>query len=215
MRLVTDSPYSIDRSKVGLGFVEVLFALVVGKILEPISWHGTAAIPWPARTQLILAAVVTLTSWVGYHNSINRPQFKITFMNWPLAQSVIDILLVADYWLLATSAQTNMKAKPSASPQAILVLAAFVLYLLWDLVGWKIGSSRSYAQLRDADNPWVFRPWRLAVTAGGVVAAAVTTGIALAIDSTAMAVIVMNIVLIGEVLAYRWLKETKPAPAGA
>src|ERR1022692_556369 len=111
MRLVIDDPYKVDRSKVGLGFVEVLFALVVGKILEPISWHVTSVIPWPGRVQLILAAVVTLTSWIGYHNSINRPQFKITFVNWPLAQFVIDFLLVADYWLLATSAQTSINEK--------------------------------------------------------------------------------------------------------
>jgi hypothetical protein len=106
------------------------------------------------ESDLAVATVVTLASWIGYHNSKNRPRFKIRFFNWPLAQFVIDILLVADYWLLATAAGGG-PSPPTARIQAGLVFSAFALYVLWDIVSTLIGcQTDKYQALLDEKDRW-------------------------------------------------------------
>lgn len=99
------------------------------RVLDPF-----ASSPKPAAAgtaQLVLAGALTVTSWVGYHSSWNRPQWFIRFPNLPLLQFLTDVLLVVDYWFLATSFPLSDK---DASPLAavICVSIAFVLYGIWD-----------------------------------------------------------------------------------
>jgi hypothetical protein len=49
--------------------------------------------------------VLTVTNWIGYHNSWNRPRYFIRFANLTLWQFVIDVLLVIAYWLGDVSAE--------------------------------------------------------------------------------------------------------------
>src|SRR5262249_21289557 len=61
-----------DRRGVSLVFVDVLFAAVATKILEQSSRGG---LPFEGKTQLALAAVLTITAWIAYHNSTNRAAY--------------------------------------------------------------------------------------------------------------------------------------------
>lgn len=144
-----------DERSVGIGFVDVLFALVVAKVLDSVSWSDLHHVSGVRVANLSIATVATLASWIGYHNSINRPRFKIRFFNWPLAQFALDILMVFDYWLLATSAGVARQPSARDGVTAGLVLFAFVLYCLWDLVSFFIGRQEKYQDLiEDPDEKW-------------------------------------------------------------
>ena len=164
-------PGQVDLSETGITFVDVLFALVVTEGLEPLRrWESR---PADGRWHLTVAAVLTLTSWIGYHTSKNRPKYEIRFLNWPLAQFVLDVLMVVVYWIAITTYEKSRDSMPSAWPEALLVSVAFGLYVLWDLVGWRIRKSHDYGgpQVRPGD--W----WRRGVT---MVATAVAVGLAIA-----------------------------------
>lgn len=82
----TKRPPELDPRHVGLTFVDVLFALVMQQVIMPF-----AVAPRPPAagvTQLVLAGVLTITSWIGYHSSWNRPRYFIRFPNLPLWQFV-------------------------------------------------------------------------------------------------------------------------------
>jgi hypothetical protein len=135
----------LDRSHVGVTFVDVLFALVVGKILEPFTSH--AHIPAVGLVHLVLAFVLTLTSWIGYHTSANLPAFRIRFPNLPLAQFLLDVSMVVTYWMIAVYAEVPSPAgtpSPSALPEAVGVFVAFGLYVLWDEVSQGLRQAAPY-----------------------------------------------------------------------
>lgn len=134
-----------DPRAVGITFVDVLFALVVAEILEPLRRFDD--LPVAGVVHLGLAGVLVLTSWIGYHNSWNRPSYFIRFPNWPLAQFLIDVALVVVYWLMAVNAEgvaPQATTPPSAAPEAVLVACSFVLYACWDWVGVRIRMSDAY-----------------------------------------------------------------------
>src|SRR6266498_12680 len=68
----------LDTRLVGLVFIDLLFAAVATKILE---LSVNAGLPFEGACQLGLAAVLTITSWVSYHNSKNRSPYRLTFFN--------------------------------------------------------------------------------------------------------------------------------------
>lgn len=145
----------VDERFVGLTFVEVLFALVIARVLEPFA--DVKSVPWVGRAQLLLAAVLTLASWVGYHNSRNRPRYFIRFPNLPLFQFLTDVLLVVVYWFTAVTSEgavPGLHRVPSARPEALLVTGAFALYVLWDWLGLRIRNDDRYERRRkDLDVP--------------------------------------------------------------
>jgi hypothetical protein len=136
---------SVDETRVGVTFIEVLFALVVARALDPLAHYSL--IPGVGLSHLGVAFVLTVTSWIGYHNSLNRPRYFIRFANLPLWQFAIDVLLVVTYWFCAVAAEgtgSDLGQHRSALPEAIAVATAFVLYCLWDWVGFAIRQSDLY-----------------------------------------------------------------------
>lgn len=139
----------VDESTVGLSFIDVLFAIVVGYAIQPIgTWWRLSAAGW---FHLAVAFFLTLLSWIGYHNSQNRPRFKITPANWPLAQFILDIAMVVTYGLVVLTAEGissdgDINRDPVAVPEALLVFVAFFLYVLWDLVVLRIRGDVQYRQ---------------------------------------------------------------------
>lgn len=129
---------AVDKRRVGLSFIEVLFALVVARALDPLAKFDS--IPAIGLSHLALAFVLAVTSWIGYHNSWNRPRFYIRFANLPLWQFVFDVLLVVAYWFCAVSAEgtgTDLGRSASALPESIVVAVSFVLCSLLPLgLGW-------------------------------------------------------------------------------
>ena len=120
----------------GISFVDILFALAVGEVLAP-SCRGRPAMrrapPAPIVWNLAVALVLILTSFIGYHNSQNRPLFTVRFVNVSLCKFVLDISTVIVYFLFASYAVVS-----PAQTQTLLLLVVLVfgLYLLWDTTSW-------------------------------------------------------------------------------
>ena len=160
----------VDEGSVGISFVDVLFALVIGKILDAVSWPHVHPLWTIQHANLALASMLTLTSWVGYHNSANRPKFKIRFFNWPLVQFTLDIAMVFLYWTAASAAGSSSNSDHLTTQMALIVFETFVLYFIWDIVGIFIGRNTDYQTILKADpiwkneDPWSFHPARASAT---------------------------------------------------
>jgi hypothetical protein len=91
--------------------------------------------------------LLTLTSWIGYHNSRNRPRFVIGFFNWPFVQFVLDVAMVVVYAFAVFTAEgltQGATSSPAVFPEALLVFISFVLYVAWDQVGVRLKKSSEY-----------------------------------------------------------------------
>lgn len=135
----------IDDSSVGISFIDVLFALVIGYAITPVAkWWSIPAAGW---IHLTTAVLLTLTSWIGYHNSRNRPRFVIGFFNLPLIQFTLDVAMVVVYAFTVFTAEgltDGATTSPAVFPEALLVLIAFILYVAWDQVGVGMKSTDEY-----------------------------------------------------------------------
>jgi hypothetical protein len=168
----------------------VLFALVVNEVLNPLRNFGK--IPGVGLAHLAVAGSLVTASWLGYHNSRNRPVYFIRFPSLPLFQFLIDISLVVVYWLAAVSAEgtgSSLSKPPSAVPEAFLVAISFALYVAWDLVAVKIRENPAYerrpAQHDDRARRQVTWVWAFLATAVWVAVGCTdprTTGPIISID---------------------------------
>jgi predicted RNase H-like HicB family nuclease len=126
----------LDRASVGVSFVDILFALAVGQILMPIAVWAQAQDPQKSSLPLVnwlhlgVAFTITIASWIGYHESANRAGFQPRFFNVEFVKLLLDIAMVAVYFVLAAFAA---RLPAQIRPETSLVLAAFVLYAFWDL----------------------------------------------------------------------------------
>lgn len=206
-----------DKSLVGITFVDVLFALVIARVLEPFARASDLS---PASiSHLMLAGVLTVSSWIGYHNSWNRPRYLIRFFNLPFWQFLVDVLLVVVYWMNATYAEgiptdvgittaTPPRAN-SALPEAIFVVITFALYATWDWIGKAIRNAKGYKRRRrDLDVPS-----RRVVT---IVCLLISIGIAVWVwylrPSTTKSIVAMDIGLFLLIIGFRVAKEAVTDP---
>ena len=209
----------LDERSVGIGFVDVLFALVMGQILASVNWNvlhsadwaGLFSRPHPHIANLLVATVVTLASWIGYHNSVNRPRFKIRFINWPLLQFVVDIVLVLDYWLLATLAGGSAGVPPSSRLTAFLVFLAFLLYCFWDLISFLIGRQRKYQELiQPPEDRWPgYNLRRNATTWLCALLILIAWQVDAHINESTASIYLLDIAIIGVVVGFRIAKDSK------
>ena len=136
----------VDPGRVGITFVDVLFALVVGLALAPLgNWWKISPAGW---SHLAVAITLTLLSWIGYHNSANRPQWVIGFINLPFFLFALDITMVITYAFAVFTAETVTKGAstlPSILPEAWAVAVSFVLYALWDFANLRLKRHPPYA----------------------------------------------------------------------
>jgi hypothetical protein len=200
-------PTSIDETRVGLSFIEVLFALVVARALDPLADYSS--IPGVGLSHLAVAFVLTVTSWIGYHNSWNRPRYFIRFANLPLWQFVIDVLLVITYWFCAVSAEgtgTDLGRTMSARPEALCVGISFVMYCLWDWVGYAIRQSDLYEKSPPARDV----PRRRYVTVLCALAAVIFSAVVWVVDPASKgAIIAIDFALVALILTFRFAKEAR------
>lgn len=193
-----------DNLRSGLGFVDVLFALVVGAVLQHLQepWKVGGA----TLAHLVLAGAATVSSWIGYRNSASRSEFKIRFVNLPFLQFAIDILLVALYWVLANGVE-GLKGSPRQVPtyklEVAAVFAAFCLYLAWDLVGLLMHGNDKY-QFKNEN-----LPARQKVTVAFTTVVMVLWVVLTVREQShhAPTVIAVDVMLIALVLAYRVVKD--------
>jgi hypothetical protein len=126
-----------DRGDVGVLFVDLLFALVVVELLEPLRRpQEIAAEGW---AQLGLTLALTMLSWIGYHLSVGRIDEPVRIDSPTFVHLVLDVAMVAAYWLCAVSFERvgavyswAKVPNPSAVPEALFIAIAFVLYVAWD-----------------------------------------------------------------------------------
>lgn len=142
------APPEVDPASIGVSFVDILFALAVGQVFTPVAlWASEPAknpLPIVSWFHLGVALTITITSWIGYHASANKARFQPQFVNVELVKLVLDISMVAVYFILAAYA---VRQPVATKPETLLVLVAFVLYFCWDLA--------SAWQKRDRDeNPY-------------------------------------------------------------
>jgi hypothetical protein len=80
---------------------------------------------------LLLVLTITLTSWIGYHSSVNRPQFQIDFFNLELVKFILDIMMVVLYFLMAS---VVVRGTHGLKIMTLLTFLSFVAYDAWDHV---------------------------------------------------------------------------------
>jgi len=121
-------------------FIDLLFAAVVSRILE----EGTdSSVPLgPVGVcHLLVAAVLTILSWVGYHNSrktaAQTGELKVTSLEFVVF--FLDILIVVLYWVVTAAAEiprppesVRPPSSPSALPEAAGVAVSALIYIFWD-----------------------------------------------------------------------------------
>jgi hypothetical protein len=203
-------PPTIDKRNTGVTFVDVLFALVVGKILDT-SVNG--ALPLAAIGHLLVGAVLTIASWVGYHNSVNRVQYFLRFWNLPIVMFLIDILLVYIYWLVPVTTVhyevAGLSPQPEAFRSTALVTSAACLYVAWDFIALRMRKSDKYpARPEEQDIPG--RRYASMLLFG--LTAAVLIVVCWKHPNSDTPVIAVDVVLILLLLGYRTLKEGLTPP---
>jgi hypothetical protein len=213
----------VDPGHVGVTFVDVLFALVVGYMLTPLAaWWK---IPWSGWGDLGVAAVLTLTSWIGYHNSSSNPKWVISFPNLPLLVFILDISMVVAYAFsvfVATSITSGASQQPRMLPEAVVVAVSFLLYCLWDWVNSRIKKAQGYQHawehavtngvLKKSDVFPLDYPERRTVTVACFFTAAGAAAVAYGYDNriarlSQMSVVTFDVVLVALLILFRLAKE--------
>jgi hypothetical protein len=223
----------LDPATIGISFVDILFALAVGQVLDPVKNWGEDPhlnpLTLPVAAQLAVVLVLTLTSWVGYHSSTNRPRFRLGFFNLELVKFSLDVAMVVVYFLAAAFAA---RRNPSLRSEALLITLAFGLYGLWDLAGaiQKSGTDNKYRDAwnkvaQDPTRPDVVEPWtptnkvRIAITFAGLLGSAGLLLATLVISAlnrpTRLVVVIADAGIILGLVAYRYAKDHAPATANS
>jgi hypothetical protein len=194
-----------DRD-VGINFVDILFALVVGEAFFALD--RVPKMPASGVTHLAFAALLTITSWIGYHRSAHRYTSSISFdVRKPLNvvalfKFTLDIILVVLYWIAVETTEWGFSAahqSPSWKWSTVVAAAVAGIYVLWDLLAW-LGDGAG----RD---PWLMS--RRVVSVFFFIATVVVLTVCIAVEPASNdGVEVVNVVLIVLVLAYRVAKDS-------
>jgi hypothetical protein len=221
---------TIDPTTSGISFVDILFALAVGEVLAPlVPWaanHSKHSLPAPIVWNLVVALVLILTSFIGYHNSQNRPLFTVRFVNVSLCKFALDILTVIVYFLFASFAAVS-----PAQTQTLLLLVVLVfgLYLLWDVATWYEKKRTIYRTAwtkaaADPDRPdivegaWTdFNYWRAVPTVAGllIIGGLYAWSLQQRTPLPTHDVITVDVLVIALLVVYRIAKDHIPQPKPA
>jgi hypothetical protein len=199
--VTAQAPPEKDTSAIGLVFIDVLFGAVVAKAFDVgTSTHRLPAAGW---SQLALAVTVTITSWIGYHNSSSRSRYRILFFNLPLIQFTIEVAHLVAYWLLVTSSEQSYHFDSSALPGSFLLAVIFMLYCAWDYTALHMRKSTKYEEMKPEDD----RPSRRRVTQVFTAIFVLITVVVIVTKLTGAPVVVVDMVMILLVVCHRWLQN--------
>ena len=163
----------------------------------------------PMLSHLALATTLILLSALGYYGSRRRPKLAAWFFNKTLLQTTIDMTLVGLYYVLVEFTDSTPD-RASAAPEAFLIAIVFSLYATWDIISYRIEKDE-YAQLalRKVPQEDVDFGYRRYVSLGLAVGLTIL-GLAYghlgnfsAVDSSRSAVVIIDLVLILLVVAFR------------
>lgn len=214
----------IDPSSIGVSFVDILFALAVGQVFAPVAeWAQDPAkhpLAFASFSHLVVALTMTITSWIGYHASANKPRFKPHFFNVELVKLTLDITMVAVYFVLAANA---VRIPVESRHETVLVFIAFSLYFVWDLASayqkrvaldnvyrkeWE--KVRADKHRIDVTTAWVPTNWgRVGATFVALLASMLLARVTWTYSgpSTASRTIATDVALLVILIGYRMLKE--------
>lgn len=199
------------ESDIGGLFLDFLFAIVLARILVEFSEVGN--LPAVAASQLALAGILTLTSWLAYRGSRQVSRFALQYFNLPLLLFVIHLALVVLYFVLAAAVEAGPSGSPSPLPSATLesaiVAISFVLYWSWESVAATIRRRPKYRRalplrvLRE-EVPEARRTVTLWFTMATVVIAAL---VAIVDPHGPVTVQLIDYGFVLLVVTYRWVKD--------
>jgi hypothetical protein len=213
----------LDRAdnRAGITFVNILFGLVVtqaaiqlaGELVKLWVLHGPE-VDDARVSHLLVAITLAVLSWIGYHQSQHYPPFLIKFINIPFIQFFLDVLMVLLYYVVVATAE-NTTAKngailnTSAKPEAILVFGAFLLYVAWDFLGFRLFRDRQYTSRFQTPRPpdKSFGPRRWVSVIFTLLAGLLAAGVWFSDPSTPRTVIAIDGVIIGLLFLYRIAKQ--------
>lgn len=145
------TPQFVERD-VGGTFLDLLFGFVVADIFQQAVSSGFSG----ARTaQLILAGVVTITSWLGYHQSRGRTPFRLEYFNLPMLQFTVHLGLIVVFFRLAERSEPiGPTRSATAVPESILVVVTFALYTTWETSSKVVWRTRRYLDALPRTPKW-------------------------------------------------------------
>ena len=120
-----------QNTGIGLGFIDVLFAFVVGFGLENVNdkpWVRELLSNWLDRDlwMFVLANTVVVGSWIGYHKAMMYLNREVNNLQ-SLSRFIIDVILLFEYFrLLANIGDPRL--------MFAIIFQVFILYLLWNLI---------------------------------------------------------------------------------
>jgi len=126
-----------DTDSVSVDFIDILFGLVVAQIF--MEFVGVTRHEYATWANLVLALMIVVFSWIGYHVSKKHSPRPASFEFFPLTQLFVDVVIVAVYLAFAKEVQHTQKIAAEAHhilsirPEAITIVVIFALYTLWDL----------------------------------------------------------------------------------
>lgn len=191
-----------DTRSVGLMFIDFLFAFVISKIFELSTTTGLDA---SSYSHLIVAATVTVASWIGYRSSNNRRSYKVAFFNLPLLQLSVELAHMYLYWLLAATVErvptlSTSSSSPSLLPESLLLVAIFALYIAWDRIAFLMRKSDHYPGLDLAGD----RPGRRVVTVFFFVLVCLFSGVVAILSPHSEPMLVVgDVLLVAVVIGHR------------
>lgn len=218
-RWFTRSP-RLDTEKTSLTFTDVLFGLVVAEVLVRLRQYSE--ISSAGKWHLLLAGVLTTTSYIGYHNSKKRSSYRIFFFNLPFIKFVLDMGMVTGYWWLTVNPegipdQTGNRTPPDAQLDVRVIAVVLVLYVLWDLASWAMTKRRDHADPPGPLYPEAHHNWERTLVSLGAAAVAIAFWARFDLIntcSTELCVRNVDASLIGLLVLYRFAKDGLVAPEG-
>lgn len=148
-----------DREpKVRHEFVGMMFAVTIGEVgLQVASLvqakHFIHFLPY--YSHLFMATIVITSSWIGWTLSPapgGRDDTKGIF-TWGFVTLLLDVFLVVTYFIIVRAIEVGKGKEPSRidppGTVALLIVAMFSLYLVWDLI------TKVFAYQRARDGDWI------------------------------------------------------------
>ena len=131
-------PYQPNNAKYGVDFIDILFGLVVTEIFA--AFTGVTLHEYATWANLILALIIVVFSWIGYHVAKNTSPRTPSFDPLVVTQLFVDVVIVAIYLAFVKQIEHTEKVAQSTHhiisirPEAVTIVVIFALYTLWDIL---------------------------------------------------------------------------------
>jgi hypothetical protein len=146
------TPVLDDENRVGLAFISVCYGVVLVSVFPSARLASMGVAGW---FHLALAAFMLVISWVGYYtNREMYPTWRVQFFNIPLWQYIISFGVLFTYWELGITIEApGSHATPTPRPEAVIIVIAFVAYLIWDILEVRVQEGQKYVDVLKARHP--------------------------------------------------------------